>query len=176
MSTQAEFTTRLSARAVTAGTVSVFASMILLMLIAAGFELWKFDVDEIQGLGVGFWFWSFAAWAISNYVGAYTAAMASHSRESRDGMLHGFVVWASASVLGMIFIGVVSGSIFQGVLLPIPSNFMLWGAVVCDLIAMALAFRGGVSGSIKELKAWAPEERAPDHESQRAEPAFGHSN
>jgi hypothetical protein len=174
MPNELNLSNRLSARAIAAGVVSVFALMILFMLLAAALGFWNFDVTEIDSLGTGFWLWSFAAWIVSNYLGAYTASIASRSTESSNGMLQGFVIWASVSVIGMVFIGIVSGSIFSGVLLPAPSEFVLWGAFACDFIALGSAFRGGVSGSIREMRAQASEERIPNRESQRTEPAFGH--
>jgi len=175
MSTQNELTRGLSTGAVVAGVFSVFALMILFMFLAGGFELWKFDLREIDRLGLGFWMWSFVAWAISNYFGAYTAGVAAPAKGSGNGMLHGFVVWAIASVVGMMFVGIITGSIFNGLLLPVTSDFILWGALVCDIIALGSAFRGGIGGSNKELTEPEPEpEPELRHNDRRTEPAFGH--
>ncbi len=54
---RADFPSRLSIRGVVSGVVCAFSSLLLLMLIASGFGLWRFNTEPIATVGAGFLVW-----------------------------------------------------------------------------------------------------------------------
>lgn len=150
---------RLSSRAVLAGTISTFALMILFMILAAAFGLWSFNLSDLRRAGVGFWLWGFSAWILSLYISSYVTAIASRSITRRDGALHGFIIWATVSVFGGIFLGAIDASAFRSM-----TPTMFWLTFFADLIALGAAVYGGVQGSAAELEAEDIEERQITHQ------------
>lgn len=165
---QVFLTSRLSARAIIAGTLSTFALMILLMILAGGFGLWTFNLSELSQASTTFWVWAFLAWTISLYISGFVASISSRSVTRRDGALHGFITWASACVLGCIFLAVTAGSMFTTMTIP-----QFWGSFVGDTIALGAAVLGGIQSSKGELKAEDREEKEFAAHQTKLRPAFG---
>ncbi|MBK8204954.1 MAG: hypothetical protein IPK68_22520 [Bdellovibrionales bacterium] len=165
---QVFLTSRLSARAIVAGTLSTFALMILLMILAGGFGLWTFNFSELSQASTAFWVWAFVAWTISLYISGYVASISSRSITRRDGALHGFITWASACVLGCLFLAVAAGS-----MLATMTPTMFWGSFLGDAIALGAAVLGGIQGSRGELQAEDREEKEIVAHDAKLRPAFG---
>lgn len=165
---QVFLTSRLSARAIIAGTLSTFALMILLMILAGGFGLWTFNLSELSQASTAFWIWSFAAWTISLYISGFVASISSRSITRRDGALHGFVTWTSACVLGCLFLAVAAGGMLSTMTIP-----QFWGSFVGDAIALSAAVLGGIQGSKRELKAEDREEKEFAAHQEKLRPAYG---
>jgi hypothetical protein len=146
--------------------------MILFMTLAGGFNLWNFNLMKLSDLGMMFWMWTFFSWIISNYLSGYVAAKISKATKSGDGALHGLVIWASACVVGTLSVGVVTGTIFNGILIPISSSTMLLGAFIGDSIGLLAALIGGVNGAKSELRLFERLERRLA-ERKTIEPVFG---
>ncbi len=171
---QTDFPSRLSARAITAGVVCFFALMILFMTLAGGFGLWRFDIMELPELGPAFWMWTFVSWILSNYLSGYVAATAARSMKTRDGLLHGLVIWASVCVIGTLAIGVITGAIFNGILVPVTSTVMFWGAFIGDAMGLGAAMLGGLKAVTTEALLSGREETMRTGKETKLEPAFTH--
>lgn len=143
-----DFPRRLSARAITAGVLSAFGMMILLMSLAAAFGLWQFDMVALPQLGTAFWTWASAAWIISLAAGGYISALASRSVAVRDGLIHGFVTWASGCVVGCFFLIVTMGAIYVGQN-TVPA---FWGAFIGNALSLGAAVAAGAAGARVEAK------------------------
>lgn len=167
-----DFASRLSVRAITAGSFVAFSGTILLMTIAAAFGVWNFNVAEVSNLGATFWLWGFGAWIASVFVGAYLAAVASRSMTRRDGLIHGFTLWAVTCALGCLGIAIGTGRIFN-FMAEGASRGMHWGAFVGDALGLIAALYGGVLGARSEAKSVATEARQPEAEVQRIPRAAG---
>lgn len=162
---QTDFPSRISARAVTAGVLMVFALMALFMSLAAAFNLWTYSFAEYASQNAGnLWTWTFVAWIISVFFGSYVAAVASRSSGSRDGYLHGATVWAASTVFGCTFLAFAIGSF--GTL-----SYAPWGAFIGNVLALVAGFFGGVSGI--RLGKRSEEPKRHGAEKHRPEHAFG---
>ena len=156
---QIDFPSRISVRAIGAGVVSSFALMILFMALGGAFGLGRFDLTDLSRMSGGFWIWVSAAWIVSLYCAAYVAAIVGRSTTDRDGMLYGFVTWASACVSGCAVLAIASGRIFAGMYSMQSSQGMLWGTVIADALALSAAILGGWNGASSEAKTEVIEER-----------------
>ena len=171
---QVFFSSRLSARAIVAGTLSTFAIMVALMTLAGGFGIWKFDLTEIPNLGAGFWGWAFLSWIFSLYVSGYVVAVASRSISIRDGALHGFVTWASACVTGCLFmVAAATGRLFDGFSYAEMPKVLFWGLFISEVLALGGAVLGGIQGANGEMLAEEEEEKYLASHGGKLQSAFG---
>lgn len=168
---QADFPSRLSFRAIVAGSLSTFALMMLFLTLGGGLGLWNLDLSELPRQGAGFWIWAFASWIVSLFISSYVAASASRSVKDRDGALHGFIIWAASCVLGCALLAVTTGKIFGG----LPGNVtspMIFAVFVGDLIALGAALFGGIKGASYESQFKPTEEKRKTTEGRKFEQAF----
>jgi hypothetical protein len=163
------FSSRLSSRAVVGGTLSALSIMLLLMMLAGGLRLWQFNLYELTTLGAGFWVWASASWVLSLYISGYLSSMASRSITARDGILHGVVTWASASVFGCIFLAIVTNKIINGEM----SQLIFWGAFIGNILAVGASIMGGVQGAHDESEAEVVEDQIRTSEEGRLQHAYG---
>lgn len=94
-----DFSSRLSLRAVAAGSVIELVTLSLLMVLGGGLGLWStgvLDGDAVRNASSGLAIWAGAALVVSALTGAWVAAIASRSQTRRNGLLHGLVTWATA--------------------------------------------------------------------------------
>lgn len=154
-----DFSSRLSARAIVAGTILVFAQMILFLSIVGAFGLWRYDFTNMSQLGLGFYFLAYTAWIVSLFVGGCVAAFVSRSASPLDGALHGLVLWASACVSGCLFLAMMTGSVFGGFLSGETTTGTLWGVFLVNVVALSASIIGGYAGSRAEAKAESTEEK-----------------
>lgn len=168
-----DFPSRLSARAIVAGTISVYAVMILFMALAGALGLWRFEFAELPQAGAGFWIFAFLAWIVSLYISGYVAAIIGRAVNARDGAVHGFITWGSACVFGCGLLTLIAGRVFGGMLIEFTVG-MYWGVFIGDLLAVGAAIYGGVRASRIEAKVEQAEEKewAATH-GGKLEPAFG---
>lgn len=167
--TRAHLSSRLSIRAIFSAVFSTFAVMSLLMLLTGVFRLWMFD-SYIQRESFIAWTVAFTAWAFSTYVGGYIASIVSRSVTERDGKLHGFITWATVSILGCLLFGFMTFDPFESLQLAPP--FLLLGVFLAGAFALGTALLGGMKGAQSEKRLISQEEKkALD---QKLEPAFSH--
>jgi len=137
---------RVSCRAVALGASLGIGMIFVFMCLAAGFGVWKFSVNDYQGLSAVVWIFTIAATSLSLYVGAYSAAISGRATFERDGRLIGFFTWSLVNVLISFFIysQVIDFAEFEIQ----PSMYM--AAFLCQIFALMAAFAGGAAGAKSE--------------------------
>jgi hypothetical protein len=150
-STRIDLHSRISIRAIGAGVVVTYSTMLLLEALAGGFNLWRFDISELPRLSGGFWLFATVAWVVSSFLGAYVSSMVGRSVHSRDGLLHGVITWASAAILAYALTVLSLGNLWA-------ENFgdtapaYLFAIFFGDLFALGAALLGGRQGAAAEAK------------------------
>lgn len=90
--------------AIIAGTAVALGLWILLQTLGMGLGLAAVDTDNagsLKAVGIGTGIWSIIAPLIALFLGAYVAGRFAGARESAVGGMHGAVVWALTTVLGL---------------------------------------------------------------------------
>lgn len=99
--------------AVFAGAVLAIGLWILLQTLGMGVGLSAVQTDEagnLKGIGIGTGIWSVLAPLIAIFVGSYLAGRLAATRDRKVGAMHGAVVWALATLLGLwAVVSLVSG-------------------------------------------------------------------
>ncbi|MGZ3696419.1 MAG: hypothetical protein ACXVBL_19225 [Bdellovibrionota bacterium] len=142
---------RISARAVIAGVVSSFAMMFLLATFAGGLGFWEFNVSGPPQLNSGFWLSSSLAWIFSSFCGAFIAAFVGRTESERDGILYGFIAWASSCVLGCSVVALATGDVFGNSLTGV-TEAALFSTFFGNILALGASFVGGQQGARYEAK------------------------
>lgn len=91
--------------AVFAGTVVAVGVWLLLQIFGMGAGLSAVDADNagsLRGVGIGTSVWSLLAPLIAIFIGGWIAAKLASTRDDKVGALHGAIVWAITSVLGVM--------------------------------------------------------------------------
>ncbi len=98
--------------AVFAGTVLAIGLWILLQTLGMGLGLSAVDTDDagsLKAVGIGTGIWSIIAPLIATFAGAYVAGRLAATRDRGVAAMHGSVVWALATAVGLwAMISVVS--------------------------------------------------------------------
>lgn len=97
-----ELKNRISWGSVFGGVMTVLAISILLSILASSISLFKLDPlsdDPASGIGTTVGIWSAIALIVSMIAGGFIAGKLA----GRDGMIHGFLVWATTLILAAIF-------------------------------------------------------------------------
>jgi ElaB/YqjD/DUF883 family membrane-anchored ribosome-binding protein len=110
---------RISWGAILAGVVVVLVVQMLLMLLGlalgtATIDPAAADTPEASTLGIGGGVWWLAATAISVFVGGWVAGRLAGMPDNTDGMLHGFVTWAVATLIGIYLLSTAIGGLLGG--------------------------------------------------------------
>jgi ElaB/YqjD/DUF883 family membrane-anchored ribosome-binding protein len=110
---------RISWGAILAGVVVVLVVQMLLMLLGlalgtATIDPAAADTPEASTLGIGGGVWWLAATAISVFVGGWVAGRLAGMPDNTDGMLHGFVAWAVATLIGIYLLSTAIGGLLGG--------------------------------------------------------------
>ena len=146
-----DFSSRISARAVIAGVAIGLSTMTLFMLLAGGFELWKFRMSEIPRLETSFWIWAFASWILSISLGAFVASIASRSITRRDALLQAITTWAVACISGCVILAMGTGQLFDFAS-DTGTRGMYWFAFFGDFFALTGALFAGNLGYLLEMR------------------------
>ena len=91
--------------AIFAGTAVAVGLWILLQIFGMGAGLAAVDTDRLgslRGVSIGTTVWSLLAPLVAMFIGAWIAGKLAGSRDDRVAMLHGVIVWALTSVLGVL--------------------------------------------------------------------------
>ena len=120
--------------------------MLLFMFLGGTFNLWSFNIEQLDDLDNAFWAWTFVSWNFSLMIGSYASAMISRAAEAEDGILHGMVTWASSSFLLAAFLYMYSGNFLSQ---DLTQAFMV-GAFITQLVALVLSLYAGYLGTIAE--------------------------
>jgi hypothetical protein len=109
---------RISARAVVSGFLVALITQVMLLLLGAaiGLSALTADVssDTAQGVGIGASVWLILSLCLSSLFGAYIAAVIAHTGLRREGLLHGLVTWAAASLFGLFVVSSALGGLVSG--------------------------------------------------------------
>ncbi|WP_029904233.1 hypothetical protein [Prevotella sp. 10(H)] len=100
---------RVSWGSVIAGVITVIAISILLSILGSSVGLFMFDPtsgDPVSGIGTTMGIWTVVSLLLSLAAGGFVAGKLSGS----DGMIHGFLVWASTLIIGIIFVVMIAAS------------------------------------------------------------------
>jgi hypothetical protein len=103
--------------AVFAGGMLAIGLWILLQTLGMGLGLSVIDTDDagnLKGIGIGTGIWSLIAPLIAIFLGAWLAGRMSGSREGRVGAMHGSVVWALSTAVGLWAMFSVVSSLASG--------------------------------------------------------------
>lgn len=162
MKNQTDFSSRISVRAVTAGMMISFTSMILLMSLVAALGLWDFYLDEMAHAGTAFWLAMSVSWAISMFVAGFVASLAARSQSSTEGVLNALAACSGS----FLFFGFVSLFLAPRVVVSLLNmatpQFFLRGFMV-DLIGFAVGVYGGVFGVHFEQHSFTPFKKDRKH-------------
>lgn len=91
--------------AVFAGAAVAVGLWILFQVFGMGAGLAAVDTDNagsLKGVGIGTTVWSLLAPLIAMFIGGYIGGKLAGTRDDKIGALHGVVVWALTSVLGVL--------------------------------------------------------------------------
>jgi hypothetical protein len=103
--------------AVFAGTVLAVGLWVLLQTLGMGAGLAAVDTDEagsLKGAGIGTGIWSIIASLIAMFIGAILAGRLAGTREPKVGAMHGSVMWALATGIGLWAMFSVVSSLASG--------------------------------------------------------------
>lgn len=103
---QLSFPSRISARGIIAGVLSMLAIDMLMLSFGAGIGLSAFHPNGGAERGVAIWgvIWFFISVSAGGFFGAWVACGASGAAQRRDAIMHAFVTWAAATVLAGFFL------------------------------------------------------------------------
>jgi hypothetical protein len=91
--------------AIFAGTAVAVGVWLLLQVFGMGAGLAAVDADNagsLRGVGIGTSVWSLLAPLIAMFIGGWVAGKLAATRDDKVGGLHGVIVWALTSVLGVM--------------------------------------------------------------------------
>lgn len=103
--------------AVFAGTALAVGLWVLFHTLGMGLGLAAIDTDDagsLKGAGIGTGIWSIIASLIAMFVGAMLAGRLAGTREPKVGAMHGSVMWALASGIGLWAIFAIVSSLASG--------------------------------------------------------------
>ena len=170
---QVDFPSRLSVRAVIAGSLATLSMMILLFSLAGGVGLWSFGLSRVSTQDIGFWMCAFGAWILSLFISSYVTAFASRSATGRNGALHGFVLWASSSFLAWAVATMSTERYFLDLIENLTPQ-MLLAFFAGDLLALGAALSGGLMAAAYEANLNPKEAQSQRHADTKLEPSFTH--
>jgi MFS family permease len=173
-------TSRVGARAIIAGVIAAFAIQLLLMSFGAaiGLSAMPPTVTAARGVAIYYYVWLLISLCLSAFFGAWISAAAARSPNRRDGVLSGFMTWASATVVGTVFVGGAFLRAVAGIFGLLGSaatgqppsqtqlgreldvaGLSLWAYFVALVLPLICALFGGLLGSLLEARRLGFEER-----------------
>lgn len=143
MINQTDFSSRIGIRAIGAGILVSFTSMILLLSLTAALGLFNFFLDEMALAGPAFWIAVSVAWAISLFLGGFIASLVSRPQTKMEGVLNALISNCAFYLLfGLVSLFLVPRVIVSLFTMSTPELF-LRGFIV-DLICFVLGSYGGI--------------------------------
>lgn len=169
--------------AVIAGAIVSVALWVLLQMLGMGVGLAAIHVDDagsLRDVGIGTGVWTLVAPLVAMFVGGVFAGRLAGSRERGVGAMHGLVMWAVTSLLGILATVSLVSMLASGALqldtqttavidqqdiarATDSTGKVLLGAGISQLIALATAVLGGAAGVRRNGKARVVEETDVRH-------------
>ena len=171
---------RISWGAIVAGIVVVLVVQLLVMLL--GLAIGTATIDpassgspDASTLGIGGGVWWLAATAISVFVGAWVAGRLAGMPTPTDGMLHGVVTWAAATLLGLYLLTTAIGGLVGGAFGALGSAAQAIGQGTQGLAGTAMqVLPDEIRGQVDQLFARAPAAAGEvQQQAQQAQQAAG---
>lgn len=115
--------------AILAGVLAALAVSFLLNLLGAGlgFTALKVDADTFAALGISTIVWIIFSTIVSMVIGGWVAGQLSSSQQPLIGFFHGFLAWALATLITLIFITSTVGAIMSGTIALVGSGISAAG-------------------------------------------------
>jgi MFS family permease len=151
--------------AVFAGALVSVALWVLLQMLGMGIGLAAVHLDDagsLQDVGIGTTVWTLVAPFVAMFIGGALAGRLAGSRARTVGSLHGLVMWAVTSLVGLIAtvatVSLLAAGAFHAEIDPQlaiqpdvanatdATSKILLGAGISQLIALATAVLGGAAG------------------------------
>lgn len=98
-----EFRNRVSWGSIFGGVLTVLAISILLSILATSISLFMFQPtsdDPTSGIGTNIGIWTVVSLLVSLFAGGFVAGKLAGA----DGMIHGFLVWATSSIVTVVLV------------------------------------------------------------------------
>ncbi len=156
-----DFQSRISLRAVGAGTVVSLMLASLLMLLAGAVGLFPggpYAADMIHRLNPVLGIWALVAWVIAAFFGGLLAAMIARSPTTRDGLLQGAVTWATFMLLGAVLfwlrlmVGFGLGLVTRDFLDALRGQSVSLALFITYVLALGSSLLGGALGARSEAR------------------------
>jgi predicted ferric reductase len=141
-----DISSRISSKAIIASIFSVFSLMILFMLLASGLKLWAFNLQELDYLERNFWVWTGIAWLMSLTLSSYLSILIGRVKDWMDGLIYGFITWASSTVLACLFLVFHTGKLLGRDV----SQAFIWSVFIGNIAAIALCLYTSYKATQKE--------------------------
>lgn len=139
---------RIGLRAIASAVFSNFSLMIHLMILAGAFNLWSYNLLELDYLDNSFWLWVSIAWICCTGISSYISVLVGKATYWLDGLLYGYISWASNTVLSCLFLISFTGKLL-GKEMTIP---FMWGAFGVNLISLGISLYAGYFSTQTEAK------------------------
>lgn len=149
---------RLSFRAVIEGALLALALMLFLST-SVGNLFVASDHGELNALPLSLWLSMILVWIFSVLCGSVLAASVSRSREVKDGILHGVMVWAISYLLLSAVIAARALGYEPLLELEEVSRFLVAGDILGELTALLAGILGGILGAYWERPRFSREPR-----------------
>ena len=148
---------RVSWQAILAGVVLVLAMQILLSLLGAGIGLTTVNTNagstpDAGSYGIGAGLWWLVSSCLALFAGGYAAAWLAGNEIKFDGMLHGLVTWAIATLVTVYLLSSAVGSVIGGGFSALSGVASSAGGIVKDAAA-PVANAAGVSPDMVQQQA-----------------------
>lgn len=136
---------RVSWRALLAGLVAAMSLQMLLSTLGMAIGLTTLETinpsarGEAIGIGAGIW-WLITG-LVSLFVGGWVAGRVAGVPHRDDSMLHGFLTWALAAVVGATLLATAVGGVFGGAMAALNNRIALHGDVNVNDQRASLDFR-----------------------------------
>jgi len=156
---------RISYRSVVAGTLCALAIEILLLALGAAVGLTVTASEATRGtarnVGIAYAIWLLVSMCVSAYIGGWVAAVTARTIFARNGVLHGFVTWALATLIGVAVVSSAASGLYgqrspqmaadASQTLTI-SAIGVWGVFAVHILSLGFALLGGSSGARGEAR------------------------
>lgn len=160
-----DLASRVGVRSVGAGVLVAITSQIVLMLLgtAIGLSSLEETAEGPERARTGLLLWMLLSVVVTMFLGGWVATITSRSPERRDGLLHGLVTWAAASLIGLFLVGGVLREMVGGALSFVSFSELarprtedlavgFWGLFATLVVSLIAALLGGLAGSRSEAQ------------------------